>query len=397
MQRPWAWALVPIGLLLACGARAPGQRTEAAAGGKPAGPVGAVKSGPALKPTPGPSLAATPRPTPAPTPSPTPMATPAPTPVATPAPAPSVAPAAKRKIGEKRSTLAVKVEEPLAVAVADLDGDGRAEIVVLGARELVVFALEAGALSERARVRLDEPPASIRSRSRTGALLVTALDGEPGVSILARTSDGASGARFAWKAAEKAAGTLVPGTLVKRGPLTYYPLAAVGAPGKRRVAVTDLTPGRDSFEAKHVFFLPADANPESPAALPEELYALEASTVGATVFWGAVDLAGTLLIYKGQLDKADGKLGNVGYAFEIVDLDGDGAPEVVTSDAAPPGGPDQVVIRRMRGATPAGSIARFSSKLGIVSISSGDPEGDGVLAVFALARRNGKAELMVIE
>lgn len=392
MQRPWAWALVPIGLMVACGARAPGERTAAAApgGGQPAG---AVKAGPVVKPTPGPSLAATPRPTPAPSVSPSP--TPVPTPV--PTPAPSAVPAVKRKIGEKRSTLAVKVEDPLAVAVADLDGDGRDEIVVLGARELVVFALEAGALSERARVRLDEPPAPIRSRSRTGALLVTALDGEPGVSILARTSDGASGARFAWKAAEKTAGTLVPGTLVKRGPLTYYPLAAVGAPGKRRVAVTDLTPGRDSFEAKHVFFLPADANPESPAALPEELYALEARTIGATVFWGAVDVTGTLLIYKGQLDKADGKLGNVGYAFEIVDLDGDGVPEVVTTDAVAPGGPDQIIIRRMRGATPAGSVARFSSKLGIVSISSGDPEADGVPAVFALARRNGKAELMVIE
>jgi len=117
----------------------------------------------------------------------------------------------------------------LAMAAGDLDGDGRAEVVALTERHLVVLRPAGKNLAEVARLALPGEPASIRPRDPVGTVVVVeAAAGRPG-QILARASSVGRGARYRFDGKQ----------IGEVGPLPGFPLCADDT--------GELAPGRNYF------------------------------------------------------------------------------------------------------------------------------------------------------
>jgi hypothetical protein len=84
------------------------------------------------------------------------------------------------------------------------------------------------------------------------------------------------------------------------------------------------------------------------------------------------------------------RLADVGSTFEIVDLDGDGAPEVITSAYRAPGDGDELIVYTIDDDGTARVLHRGGSlRGGIAAIASGDFDSDGATDVAALVRLSG--------
>jgi hypothetical protein len=249
-------------------------------------------------------------------------------------------PRAGAPVGWQARQVALGDIEPLAMAAGDTDGDGRAEVVLLTAREVIALRADGDRASERWRVPLSGKPAVLRPRAEIGAVTV-----ENG-AVIAHASGFADGIRRA-RTVELARGFAMPG-----------------------VGVCELQAGVDWF---------------SCAGLPERVW----SAAGlfrrganrptlAAVEPGAV---GTLWLR--EPDGVPFELRGVGAQVALLSLErGD---FVAVSEPVQPGEPDAVVVHAL---TPGLPVAHRLDRLGgnVRALAAGDLDGDGAAELIAAVR-----------
>jgi hypothetical protein len=272
----------------------------------------------------------------------------------------------------------------LAVAAADLDGNGRAELIALTRRDLVVLAAGRSAMVERARAELGGEPAAIRPRDPVGLLLVDRRADEP--IVWARSSDAADAVGFAWRRGQLAALERAPG----------FPVCPGGS--------VELAPGRNMFTGGTASWQPGAA-PGAPMELPAEFLAAGCR--------GAVDPTGRPLSLTGVVDMArvlrvtcraeggaacpdgpaqDRTYDGVGVAFELADIDSDGHPEVLVTRGGAPGDRDRVTVYSRRGDT-IGKVFAKEFHAGVVAVVAADIDGDRDRDVVVAVRFAGSTQV----
>lgn len=247
----------------------------------------------------------------------------------------------------------------VAIAAADLDGDGKAELYLVTSREVIAVGV-AGKLRELGRVAFTGEPAVPASRDVVGTAVID------GTAVVAGVSAWAKDLRIEWHGK----------TLTGRH----------GAGGFRVCGDRmQLATGRNHFRE------------------------------GGTALFGArcrddlTDAAGTPLRVRGELSATGAlevtvsKCGadrtecqpassfqyrDVGVAFEIADVDRDGTPDLVASSASAPGDADAVRVIPL--GTPGGKpMFKKAFQGGVAGIAVADGDGDGVPEVLAVVRLAG--------
>ena len=248
-----------------------------------------------------------------------------------------------------------------ALAAADLDGDGKAELYAVTAREVIAIAIRAGKATELGRVAFAGPPAAPEPRDAVGTAVVEA--GE----LVAASSAWANELRVTWQAKKLVGREGGPGFLV--------------CPGERSA----LVPGRNYFTAAAGPFYDGRCRDDlvDPSGYPRHVRAQLAPTgkLGVTIEKCA---AGG----KACRAEASFELAGVGAAFEIADVDRDGTPEVFVSDDAAPGDPDFVKV--VSAGAPAGRpVFKKPFQAGVAALAAIDSDGDGAQEVIAAVRLAG--------
>ena len=303
---------------------------------------------------------------------------------------------------QARRLASIPLDAPLlALAAADLDGDGRDELAALTARELVILAHDGHAFAVHGRALLPAEPATMRPRAPVGTLVVRDSDGDGRDEIAARSSEQARGIILA----------LAPGAglgsaaLEERGRMTGFPLCGD--------VLGHLEPGRNVFDG----VAPAAPAPAAPAAAAP-VAGSPAADAGLLPplpprFWSArcrvelVDPVGRPLAAAGVVARdgtllvtsrvrcapaepdcpppAEARHAGAGAAFEIADLDRDGQVEIAVTRAAAPGDPDEVDVLTWAG-TELRSRFRRGFTGGVVGLAAGDFQGRGAPSLIGAVR-----------
>ncbi|HTJ43128.1 MAG TPA: VCBS repeat-containing protein [Kofleriaceae bacterium] len=268
----------------------------------------------------------------------------------------------------------------LDLAAGDLDGDGRAEIVALTTRDVVVLSARgARGLAEIARAALPAEPPAIEPRDPVGTIVVAS--GGSAKEIWARSSTAGRGARYALTGAD----------LKEVAPLPSFPMCAPLAGERERAG--ELAPGRDYFGgegAARVFALRCrgDLVDESGRAM------IAIATLGPG---GVLEVALRTRCAHGDAScpaERRVQVAGAGVAFAIADVDSDGKPEVITSGDGAPGDPDSVSVYS---AARAGAVGKPAYKKkftgGVAGVVAADLDGSGDLEVVAAVRLAGAARV----
>jgi hypothetical protein len=305
---------------------------------------------------------------------------------------------------QARRLASIPLDAPLlALAAADLDGDGRDELAALTARELVVLAHDGHAFAVHGRALLPAEPATMRPRAPVGTLVVRDGDGDGRDEVAARSSEQARGIILAL-APGAASG---PAALEERGRVAGFPLCAD--------VLGNLEPGRNVFNgvAPAAAVAPAAVTPAaapaagSPTADAGLLPALPARFWSARCRVALVDAVGRPLAAAGVVAQggslllssrvrcapaepdcpapAEARRAGVGAAFEIADLDRDGQVEIAVTRAAAPGDPDEVEVLTWAG-NELRSRFRRSFTGGVVGLAAGDFQGRGAPTLIGAVR-----------
>ena len=247
----------------------------------------------------------------------------------------------------------------VAVAAADLDGDGKAELYLVTSREVTAVAI-AGRVHKLGHVAFSGEPAVPASRDVVGTAVID------GNAVIAAVSAWAKDLRVEWNGRTLTArhgpgGFLVCGDRVQlaAGRNHFHDAAAATFGARCRSDLTDAT--------------------GAPLHVRAEL-----STAGT------LDIAVERCAADGNDCRPAGtyQYRDVGVAFEIADVDRDGTPDVIVSSASAPGDADAVRVIPL--GSPAGKPA-FKKPFtgGVAGIVVADGDGDGVPEVVAVVRLAG--------
>jgi len=232
------------------------------------------------------------------------------------------------------------LDAPLvAMAAADLDGDGKAELYAVTTRDVIAIAVaSSGRLRELGRVAFAGDPAVPQPRDPIGAAVV-----DRGV-LVASSSSWAHGLRVSW---QKGALHADPGD----SDFLLCPTEHA-----------QLAPGRNYFGEGAVAYYGVQC-----ADLPD--------------LNGNVQHVRAQLSVSGRLDVAiAGGLRstyvNVGVAFALGDVDRDGTPEVVFAGAGAPGDTDYVEVVTLGTDEKKPRLKKKFVAAGVAAIAVGDVDGD---------------------
>jgi hypothetical protein len=290
--------------------------------------------------------------------------------------------------------------EALALGAADVDGDGRTELLVLFPRMIQVLRQRGGSggFTPVFSIKLAASLAAVRARRPLGALVAADLDGDGKVEVVARSGE-----------LERAVELVYDGkTLTSRKEIEGYPLATLPAAKGRGLVVGRVQPGLDLFSS--LALAAGGAVPEWLRSPPSSFYALRVATVadkaGRRQYLGVVDGTGqlSLSLVEPAAPVAAGERqqpllsARAGVAFDLVDLDDDGALEVVTSGTDGPDVEDQLAVYRLTRSNTLRLLWRSAGLGGqVVAVTHGDFDGNGKLEVVAAIRqRSGNVTLMVL-
>ncbi|HEX3762132.1 MAG TPA: hypothetical protein VHW23_25700 [Kofleriaceae bacterium] len=250
----------------------------------------------------------------------------------------------------------------VAVAAADLDGDGKAEVYLVTSREVTAVAI-AGRVHKLGHVAFSGEPAVPAPRDVVGTAVID------GTAVIAAVSDWAKDLRIEWNGRALSArhgpgGFLVCGDRMQleAGRNHFRDAGAAATPIYGARCRRDLTDARGA---------PLHVRAELSTAGVLEIAVERCAPDG-----NDCQPAGTYQ-YK-----------DVGVAFEIADVDRDGTPDVIVSSASAPGDADAVRVIPL--GSPAGKPAfKKAFNGGVAGIVVCDGDGDGVPEVVAVVRLAG--------
>ncbi|MCC6748650.1 MAG: VCBS repeat-containing protein [Deltaproteobacteria bacterium] len=287
-----------------------------------------------------------------------------------------------------------KGEPVLDLAVADLDRDGRPEVVALHARSVsVVRSRGGGHFATVESLGLAGAGASRRPRRALGTLRVADLDGDGVPELLLRSSEYADGAELVRQ----------QGALRQRRSLAGFPVATVAVGRGAVAAVLSLSGGGDFFSPADLSVGAGAPSQASARRLPAAFYMAQRARVGGpgggATYWGTVDLAGRLEVHAEAGGTTAAVLAGSGVAFALGDLDDDGGLEVVsTLSGDGDEHDDRLLIHALGGGAPR-LVWRSPELPGrVTAVACGDLDGDGRLDVVASVEdREGRASLYGVE
>jgi hypothetical protein len=247
----------------------------------------------------------------------------------------------------------------VAVAAADLDGDGKAEVYLVTSREVTAVAI-AGRVHKLGHVAFGGEPAVPASRDVVGTAVID------GGAVIAAVSAWAKDLRVEWNGRTLSA-RHGPGGFLVCGDR----LALVAGRNHFRDAGSELYGARCRHD-----LIDASGAPLHVRAELSITGALDISVKRCAADGNDCRPAGTYQ-YK-----------DVGVAFEIADVDRDGTPDVIVSSASAPGDADAVRVIPL--GSPVGKPA-FKKPFngGVAGIVVADGDGDGVPEVVAVVRLAG--------
>jgi hypothetical protein len=247
----------------------------------------------------------------------------------------------------------------VAVAAADLDGDGKAEIYLVTSREVTAVAI-AGRVHKLGHVAFSGEPAVPASRDVVGTAVID------GNAVIAAVSVWAKDLRVEWNGRTLTA---------RHGPGGFLVC------GDRMA----LAAGRNHFRDAGSEIYGARCRHDLTDATGAPLHIRAELSIS-----GTLDIAVKRCAADGNDCRPAGtyQYKDVGVAFEIADVDRDGTPDVIVSSASAPGDAD--AIRVIPLGSPAGRPA-FKKPFngGVAGIVVADGDGDGVPEVVAVVRLAG--------
>lgn len=252
-----------------------------------------------------------------------------------------------------------------AVAAADLDGDRKAELYVVTAREVIAVSV-AGKLHELGRIAFTGDPAIPASRDVVGTAVVE------GTALIAAASGWSKDLRIQW---DGKALTAKPG------------------PGGFRVCGErlQLASGRNHFRDGSAALFGGRCRDDlvDPVGAPLHVRGELSAT-------GALDVAVERCAADGNacLPAGTYRYKDIGVAFEIADVERDGTLDLVVSSASAPGDAD--AIRVIPLGAPAGKPTfKKSFNGGVAGVVVADGDGDGVPEVLCVVRLAGATRVDV--
>ncbi len=283
-----------------------------------------------------------------------------------------------RKLGRARR-LELDLGAPvLALAAADLDGDGVAELLALTPDEVVVLEARKSALLPRQRVALGGDAPAQRPREPFGSMVAVDLDHDGRPELVATSSEHDKGVRLAWRR----------GALVADGTFYDYPVCGFPYdPGPVDVGAVQLFPGTSTINGGS-WWLERGPKPYARdiTELPQRMVAMACLEQANKYWFGCVEPDGTFSLDI-ESKKPRPRLAGVGAAIAFVDLDGDGVPELAASAHRAPGDGDALTIYSLADAKHVDELWKSDPLSGgIVAVTGGDSDGDGAADVIFAAR-----------
>lgn len=280
--------------------------------------------------------------------------------------APVVPPVPIKVTWKPKRIASIDIGAPLLALVGgDLDGDHKAELYAVTETEVVAFDVGAKAATERARAPLPEGPPRIRPRDAVATATI-----EPGAApeLHAMASTRAHGARY----------KLTGKRLEQLGTLDEFP----GCPGRG----LNLVPGRNHFGSRDAPVYAVRCRDDlvdaagTPLTVAAELDAGGALAVTITPRGGG---SATPSPYTG----APIEVPDIGYAFELADLDHDGTIDLIASGGGAAGDDDVIKVLALTGTTwTRKPKQRRAYRASVVAIAVADVDGDGADEVIGAVR-----------